>query len=199
VQIAAAASRDLLRAGTCAAAATVLTCDAPLAAGAAAVSFTGTDPVRAKLVWKWKKGSAIALADVGDPFTSGHSDYALCGFDRSGPGGAYALRFSLRAPAGGQCSGKACRAATTKTVKYKNKERPPAGIDTLAVRFGDLGEAKLSLVAKGTHVLLPGTALLPDVRVQLRRDDAVAPCWEGRYSTAIRTNVPGIFKAKSDP
>jgi hypothetical protein len=173
-------------------------CKTPTLPKASTLVFKGTDPAKAKLTWNWKKGQATTLVEVGNPFTAGASDYTLCGFDRSGPGGSYAVVFSLAAPAGGTCPTKPCWANKVTKVKYKDKERTPAGVDTLQLTPGPDGGAKIGVVAKGTNLTLPGAALVVDVKLQLRRDDAVGVCWEATFQTNVQANTPGLFKARSD-
>src|SRR5262245_20091936 len=192
-------TNDVCRSGTCAHTPAVASgCKLPTLPKASTLAFKGTDPAHAKLVWNWKKGQATSLGQVGDPFTAGASDYTLCGFDRSGSGGTYALRFSVTAPAGGNCPTKPCWTNKGTNVGYKDKERTPDGADTLVLRPGPDGAAKITMTAKSTHLALPATALAPDVRVQLRRDDAAGICWEAGFATTIQTNTSGVFKAKSD-
>jgi photosystem II stability/assembly factor-like uncharacterized protein len=192
---------DVCRSGACAHEANVyLTCRNPVAAGKSTLAFQNLDPARPKLTWKWRKGEATSPAEFGNPVAAGASDYTVCGFDRSGPAGSYAPFLTVRAPAGGTCHGKPCWGISGLTFKYKYKDRDrtPDGGDTLSLTPGGPGEAKIAAVARGPNLTLPSAALVPDVRVQVRRDDD-STCWEARYSGTIVTNTPGMFKATSDP
>ncbi len=176
----------------------VSSCKVPTQPKGSTLALKNVDPAKPKLTWNWKKGQATALGELGDPFTPGASDYTLCGFDRSGPGGSYALRFSVAAPAGGTCPTKPCWVNKFTKVRYKDKERTPDGADTLVLTPGPDGAAKMSMTAKGPHLSLPSAALAPDVRVQLRRDDLPSVCWEATFDANVQTNAAGVFKAKSD-
>jgi hypothetical protein len=190
---------DLCRSGTCAHEPHVVPgCRVSTKPRATTIALKSVVPAKATLAWKWKKGQDTALGALGDPFTAGASDYTLCGFDRSGAGATYALRFSVQAPAGGTCAGKDCWTASGTKIKYHDKDRTPDGADTLLLVPGADGAAKISMTAKGSNLALPSDAFAPDVLVQLRRDDAFSICWEATFNGTIQKNVPGLFRAKSD-
>ncbi|MFI5041965.1 MAG: hypothetical protein ACHQNA_08990, partial [Acidimicrobiales bacterium] len=186
---------DVCRAGTCVHDPVVVSTCKETLPKASTLSMKNLDPAKASLVWKWRKGQSTSLLDFGDPFNDGASDYTLCGFDRSGPGGTYALALSIQAPAGGLCGTKPCW--TTKGVKlrYRDHDRPPDGADTLELVPDGTVEGKVTMTAKGPHLVLPAGPLSPDVRLQLRRDDDVV-CWEATFQTNIHRNSAGLFRGK---
>jgi photosystem II stability/assembly factor-like uncharacterized protein len=188
---------DLCQAGTCVHAPVLATSCRQSLPKASTLSLKDTDPARPTLVWKWRKGDATTLADFGDPFYDGDSDYELCAFDRSGPGGTYALAFNVHAPAGGTCGKRPCWQTKGVKIRYHDHDRTPDGADTLELVPGPNDGAKVTFTAKGPNLALPAGALSPDVRLQLRRDDDVA-CWEAKFQSRIQTNAPGLFKAKND-
>ena len=58
--------------------------------------------------------------------------------------------------AGGQCAGKACwKASRNKAFKYKDKELTPDGPDTILLKSGDEGKAKIIVNGKGANLDLP--------------------------------------------
>jgi hypothetical protein len=173
-----------------------VTCRSATEAEASTVIAKNLGPTRRTLVWKWKKGASTSFSELGDSTTEGGSDYTLCAFDQSGPVGSFALVAIVRAPAGGQCGRRSCWSTKTGvSVRYKDRERTPDGATKLIVTAGD--PASITVKAKESNLDLPTTALVPEVRVQLRRDDDPV-CWEARFRNSVRQNEPGRFKAKSD-
>jgi hypothetical protein len=145
-----------------------------------------------KLVWKWVKGEATTVADLGDPTAT--DAYALCVYD---DGGAM-LTAAAEAPAAGNCAGRPCWIAKgTKGFVYKDVALTPHGLLKAVLRSGDAGKAKM--VVKGKGVALPDLALplaLPVV-VQLQRQGS-SQCWEATYDGAgVIRNEAGHFKAKA--
>ena len=142
-----------------------------------------------QVAWKWTKGQATTLGELGDPTTT--DDYQLCIY---GPGPA--LLFSGRIPAGGLCSGVACwKTIPGKGYSYKDKQRTPDGMEKVSLTSGLAGAAKMSAKGKGDHLDMPalGSLALP-IRAQLH---GAGLCWEATYSTAT-VNTSLQFKAKSD-
>ncbi len=145
------------------------------------------------LAWKWTKGEATALADLGDPVAA--DGYTLC-ISSSSPAGA--LLLEAHAPAGGLCNDKPCwRAAGTKGFRYKDKERTPDGLDKLGLVPGAEGKAKVIVKGKGQSLALPALPLAPPLQVRLVA--AGGACWQATFSAAgVTKNDAGQFKAKSD-
>ena len=115
------------------------------------------------VTWKWTKGAATTLAELGDPATS--TDYVACLYD-----GAAALLMTLRMPAGGTCGSAPCwKPKDSKGFTYSDKERTPDGVKKLTLASGPAGKAKIALTAKGDAIPLPalGGFTLP-LRVQLQ-------------------------------
>jgi hypothetical protein len=142
-----------------------------------------------QVAWKWTKGQATTLGDLGAPNTT--DSYELCVY---APGPNVLLRG--RVPAGGTCAGVACwKTITGKGFNYKDKDRTPDGMEKLQLVSGVAGAAKISAKGKGVHLEMPtlGSLALP-LRVQLR---GAGQCWEATFSTAI-ANTTEQFKAKSD-
>jgi cysteine-rich repeat protein len=141
------------------------------------------------VTWKWTKGAATTLAELGDPVAT--TNYVACLYD-----GASALRMTLRMPAGGTCGSAPCwKPKDAKGFTYSDKERTPDGVKKLTLASGPAGKAKIALTAKGDAIPLPapfGFAL--PLRVQLQGNGL---CWEAIYSTA-QQNSATQFKAVSD-
>jgi hypothetical protein len=152
------------------------------------------DDGKDKLVWKWVKGEATDVAELGDP-TAGDA-YALCFYD----GGAM-LAAAAEAPAAGTCGGKPCWGAKgTKGFGYKDLDRTPHGLLKAVLKSGAAGKAKM--VVKGKGVALPDLEppLALPVVVQLQRQ-STGDCWAATYDAGgVIRNQEGLFKGKAvDP
>lgn len=163
-------------------------CKRPTEAGAAELKLTNATPdTKDKLTWKWKKGEATTLADLGHPVAS--DDYALCVFDVSTatPG----LLMSASAPAGTDWTPKATG------FRYRSRTLIPYGLKTVALAANVAGKAKMTVAGKGDLLPLPvsATPLRLPLLVQLQND--IGGCWEARFGTA-RSNDGVRFKATSD-
>lgn len=147
--------------------------------------------VKDELAWKWAKGSATALGDLGDP--TGASDYLLCLYQSTSP----RLLLSAAMPAGGTCDGRPCWRASSSGFKYKDRALTPDGISQVLLKSGSAGRAKISVKGKGADLQLPAPPFtsLP-LTIQLERLDSTV-CWEATYS-APSVNASGKFKAKAD-
>ncbi len=198
---------DLCAAGACVPGAPVRcgaceTCDAKL--GCVAMPRTScrpsTAPAKSVLQfdagrvpafkWVWAKGRATTIAELGDPRAG--ATYALCVFDDSG------VVFRARSRTG-RCGKKACwKRPNASSFTYKDPERSPDGIDTILLKSGPDGRAKVSVTGKGPNVALPTLPLPLPLRVQLQADDG--SCWESRHTAVgVLKNRGTHFKAKATP
>lgn len=140
------------------------------------------------LTWKWTKGAATTLDDLGDPTTT--TNFSACLYD-----GAGTLQMTLRMPAGGTCWGTSCWKPSAKGFGYSDRDGTPDGVTKLSIVTGTEGRAKISLTAKGDALPMPALGGFPlPLRFQLQGNDQ---CWEAVYSdpdddSALR------FKASSD-
>jgi hypothetical protein len=76
-------------------------CRAPVVSGKSKVHLKdGSPDTKDQLRWRWSKGAATTLAELGEPRTTDH--YELCVYDGTG------LRASMVIPAGGLCGGVPC-------------------------------------------------------------------------------------------
>jgi CSLREA domain-containing protein len=181
--------------GSCASCETGVGCRVPPAtcteAGPGGASLTLKDsstPARDSVRLRWRSESTIAKADFGDP--TAVTSYRLCVFDEDG-----LLVVGADAPAGGMCGGRPCWKETTSAFAYGDKEQTPHGLKKLQLRGGS--HAKIKLQGGGANLTLRQLPLLPPVRARLTRTDTNA-CWDAGFSTGIRTNNEGAFKARSD-
>jgi cysteine-rich repeat protein len=142
-----------------------------------------------RVTWKWTKGAATSLGDLGDPLAT--TDYVFCLYE-VGPN----LVTSLRAPAAGTCGAKPCwKADSTRGFTYRDREGTPDGVAKLGLAAGAAGKAKMALTAKGDSVPLPSLGALDlPLRAQLQGN---GQCWEAAFSVD-QASAPEVFKATSD-
>jgi len=153
-----------------------------------------SDNTKDKLIWKWIKGENTDFVDLGDPLTA--DDYTLCIYEAAG--GQPSVLLSATAPAGGQCAGRGCwKALSNKGFKYKDKELTPYGLDTIILKAGDHGKAKIIVKGKGAALGLP-SPLDVDLPVTVQLQSTNGECWEADYfSVGVKKNEADFFKAKA--
>jgi cysteine-rich repeat protein len=169
-------------------------CKAPIASQKGFLQLKDRTPNTSDLVkWKWTKGAATTLAELGDPLST--SDYGLCVFDAGD-----ALVLQLIAPGGGSCAGRSCwtplGGATPVGYRYKDPYGTPDGIQSVALKSGAAGVAKASLKGKGAGLPMPvlGAFALP-LKAQLQARGGA--CLESTFSTPLR-NTSAEFACRSD-
>ena len=162
---------------------------APRGATLQMVSQPNTAPD--KLTFKWKKGPAIALGDVGTPI--GSTSYALCIYDEAGgvPFNAYHGQ-----PPGG-CGTAACWTLSSMGWKFKSKTGAPDGITNLLLKAGAADKAKVEVSAGKLDLALSPFPLQQSPRVVAQVRTSTGQCWGATFSTATK-NTATKFSAKSD-
>ena len=162
-------------------------CSTPLggckAAGKSLLALkNNADDSKDKLTWKWLKGAATTLAELGTP--TGATNYTLCVY----AGSAAAI---VAVPAGSDW-----QATGTTGFKFKDPSGTPDGAQKASLKSGGSGKAKALVKGKGTN--LPDTLAPPlslPVTVQLV-NDSNSTCFEAVYSSFIKNDVKQ-FKAKA--
>ena len=144
-----------------------------------------SDDEKDKLLWKWVKGAATAVADFGTPESS--TRYSLCVYRGVIP----ALLAELALP-----PGAAWQSLPGKGFKYGDPARQPHGVQKTLLKAGAQDKAKIVLKAKGANLpdgLLPiGTT---PVVAQLLRADTMG-CWQGQYeASGVTADDGNEFKA----
>jgi hypothetical protein len=144
--------------------------------------------------WKWSNGQATTFAELGAPLTS--DDYALCVYDATSQ-----LLFKMTAPAGDMCGTKPCwkqlgSSLVPKGYKYKDLDGLPHDLDSMTLKAGLDGKAKITLKGKGPNIPMPalGSFALP-LTIQMQSGNGA--CWEAT-TTAPDANTTSLFKAKAD-
>ncbi len=132
-----------------------------------------------KLNWKWTKGAATALGELGTP--TGTTNYTLCVYS-----GTSAAVVSL--PSGASWT------ALSKGFKYKDLSGAPDGATKAVLKSGAAGKAKALVKGKGVNLPdAPAPAFALPVTVQLV-NDANNTCFEAVYTVA-KKNTSAQFKA----
>ncbi len=152
---------------------------------------------RDQLVWRWSKGPATTLQDLGDPFRA--TSYALCVYDTEDAGATSLLVTESVVPPGGTCSGKPCwKAVSDKGYKYKNKTAVRGGVRSVVLRRGDAGKSKFTVKAKGVHLGLPPLPLSQDPELTVNFVTSDGRCWKAVFASPASLSTPERFKDKND-
>jgi uncharacterized delta-60 repeat protein len=146
-----------------------------------------------KLAWRWRRGAATTLADIGDPTST--DDLAFCLYDETG---TPVLVTESLAPSGGTCDDRSCwRARGIRKFSYGDEAGTPSGIVALEAKAGTSGKADLRLRAAGDTLTLPTMPLGLPVRAQLVSSTGV--CWESVFTSShTRRNDGSVFHSKSE-
>jgi hypothetical protein len=176
-------------------AAPALACRQPTVPARAQLLLRDVTPDRGdRLVWQWLRGAQTPRAAFGDPLTT--DGYAFCIYDESR--GASRAILGARAPAATTCRGRPCWTASKGGFAYRSPERAPDGLEQIALRSGNDGEARVIVKARGEHLAMPTLPLATPLRVQLQA--ANGECWEARYLVAsVRGSTPKMFRAVGAP
>jgi hypothetical protein len=171
-------------------------CNPPLVAGKAKLQLRKSASGNDQLKWRWSKGVAN-LTDFGMPVTT--TDYALCVYDQSAS--APALVQVAQVPGGSICDGTACWSQLRHGFRYRNPDSNQNGVQSVLLKDGPTGTAKLLVKAKGPNVQLPYgglQSLAQDPAVVVQLVNATGACWEATYSAPAQRNDPGSFSDRSD-
>ncbi len=164
-------------------------CRTPVVTGKSQLALKDQSPdSKDQLRWRWTKGAATTLTELGDPTTTDH--YDLCVYDGNG------LRAGMVVPAGGLCDGRPCWKASSKGFLYKNASGTPRGITKLHLKSGDAGKSAIQVAGKGDLLPLPTLAsLVAPLTLQLRHR-ASGLCWGATYAEPFQRRTDTDLKAK---
>jgi cysteine-rich repeat protein len=166
------------------------TCKQPVKSEASRLTISNRTPdTKDRLSWKWNKGAATTIDELGDP-AAGSNGYTLCVFDVS-PAGSPGPLLLAQAPAGGGWT------PNPKGFHYRSLNGAPNGLRSVTLAAGTDGKAKVRVNGEGDLLPLPASAApLPlPLLVQLHSD--AGGCWEATFSTAT-SNDGTTFRAKSN-
>ncbi len=149
-----------------------------------------------KLVFKWLKGEATGVADLGNPALG--TTYTLCVYDEIASQPSLVVEAVI--PPAATCGNRPCWKSTRKGYKYSDRLVSTDGMRVINLKSGAAGKAKILVKAQGTGIGLPALPLQqqPRVIVQLKNDHAAGECWEAQFSGPAKKNDNGQFKDKGD-
>lgn len=179
---------DFTPAASCAAA-PLSGCHTPTTSGKSSLTWRGG--AKPQVGWKWMPGTA-AVSDFGNPLTATGTSYAFCAYDAASQLVAAAL-----APPGNRCGlgVKDCWRQTSAGFNYKDKDTLPAGLQSIQLKAGSAGRAKIYVKGRGANLAVPALPAAFPLRVQLVND--AGTCWEATYpATGIKRNDAFQLKAK---
>lgn len=140
--------------------------------------------------WKWVKGEAVTVGDMGDPLAT--DAFTYCVYDAGG------RVMEGVVPPGGTCGGKPCWKDLGGTgFKYVDKGAAnAAGVQKIVLKPGVDGAAKAIVKGKGLGVPMPALSLALPVRAQLA--SAAGTCWEAEFrAEGVLENTAAEFRAKA--
>lgn len=137
-----------------------------------------------RVKWTWKRGEPTTHAD----FAPLAQHYAFCVYDSGGAPDRLILGSLL--PANQKCgaSQKPCWTDKIKKFIYKDPDKTPEGMSTVALQPSDeKPQIKVKAVGNdlGWRVATPLPPVLP-VRVQLQSEAGI--CWEATYAAALKND-----------
>ena len=166
------------------------TCDVPTSARRSFVLLRDNGG-KDKLKWKWGRGGAATVADFGAPATT--DVYRLCVLLESG--GSHSVVLSSATT-----TDEKWTALGSKGFKYRDTNRDPVpdGIQSVLLKAGSVGKAKIKVAGKGGQLGVTGLGFGggDTVTVELR-NTGNGECWAAPFSN-FQLNTATQFKAKSD-
>ncbi len=172
-------------------------CFEPVSRGGSTLTVHDATSAKANLTWKWGKGDAFDIPNLGNPFETNRTDYAVCVVDHGGPGGALRLVLEADVPGGETCGRRPCWAARNLDITYADRSLSADGIRSIRFHSGIAGKASVRVTAKGpTLPFVTAPPFAPGVVVELRRQDS-GVCWQATFDQLVRRNQAGLFTAKS--
>lgn len=155
------------------------------------------------LTWKWSKGAATTVAELGDPLSGTYERHDLCIFDESGPSPVLVLATAATS----ECADAGCWTAKGNRLLFKQRTPNAFGVTSMTLAAGAAGKSSMSVKAKGPALFAAGSPLPlgTPLRVQLGvgpRLQFGAPegaCWEATFSpSGVRSSTATRFVGTSD-
>jgi len=144
---------------------------------------------RDAIIWKWVKGEATTVPEIGNPL--GADSYTLCLYD-----GDDMLQIEAVVPPGGTCTTVPCwKDLGGIGFKYADKTGAEGDVRKLLVKSGIDGRAKVVAKAQGGGVAVP--ALPPVLPLRAQLSSSTGTCWEAEFrATGVTKSTPTVFGAK---
>jgi hypothetical protein len=146
------------------------------------------DGAKAQLSWRWGRGSAGDLVDLGAP--SAGADVTLCVYTVGTVG-----EIVLEARAS---SGAAWTPGASGGFKYKDRDGYPDGLRSAQLSPGDPGKAKLRVKGKGAGLRFGSLAFGPGTTVRAQLRSSAGGCYGSVFSPPFRRQESGEFQDTSD-
>jgi hypothetical protein len=140
-------------------------------------------------IWKWIKGEATTVDEIGDALTA--DSFTFCLYDASD-----VLLAEATVPPGGTCGVKPC----WKDLKgigfsYADKAGEHGLVRKLVVKSGDEGRAKVSVKTQGDALAFGSLPPALPVRAQLA--STTGTCWEGEFrAEGVTKSTSTVFGAR---
>jgi cysteine-rich repeat protein len=150
--------------------------------------------------WKWKKGEAVSLVDLGDPLTD--TTYTLCFYDSEGAVFYNAMPDLGPGPGFEVLPGEpGWHAQNEHGYRHESSPCEEGGTLRVHLRTGGVGRSKVALKLKGACIPMPGDMpddparyfyMDPSVSVRLISSDNV--CWASDFDDRVFRNSDLKFK-----
>jgi len=128
------------------------------------------------LTWKWVRGEATTMSEIGDAL--GSDSYTVCLYD-----GDDTLLLEATVPPGGTCGTKPCwKDLDGLGFRYVDKAASRAGITKVLLKSGEEAKAKAIVKGKGTGLTMP--VLPPTLPVRAQLGSTTGTCWEAEFQAA---------------
>ncbi|MFM7141440.1 MAG: DUF4215 domain-containing protein [Alphaproteobacteria bacterium] len=138
--------------------------------------------------WKWTRGAATTLGDLGDPKDDASDDWIACLWSNG------SLAMTARIPAADTCAGTPCWKEKTTGFLYSDKQATPDGVFSTTLQSGSAGRAKVLMKLKGVSIPMPALgSLAGPLKVQLRGPT----CFESAFAAPFRTQSSEKLVAKT--
>jgi len=157
-------------------------------AGPGGASLKMRTGAKAQLSWRWGRGAAGDLADLGAPPAG--ADVKLCVY---AVGAVGEIVLEAVAPAGA-----AWRESAGGGFKYKDRFGYPDGLRSAQLSPGDSGKAKLRVKGKGAGLPFGPLTFEPGTTVHAQLRSSAGGCYGSVFSPPFRRVESGKFQDASD-
>ena len=156
-----------------------------------------SDEKRDTLSFSWTVGEATSVAELGAPDAT--TDYTVCVWDHVA--GTPSLVMTMKAPAGGNCTGRPCWTPLSggTAYRYSDAGRLPHGIQQLRVRSGALGAPRVTVKAKGVALPNPPMPFKQSPRITVQVVNDAGTCWGSDFVSPPQSNTDVRLIVKEKP
>jgi hypothetical protein len=164
-------------------------CKQPTLAKGTLTLKDGTPETRDGLTWKWLRGTATSVNDIGDPLAT--DSYTLCVY-----GGAGVLLLEESVAPGGTCGTKPCwKDLNGRGFAYADKAGANGDVRKLVLRTGEAGRAKVVVSVQGAGVGM--SSLPPALPVRAQLASTSGTCWDAAFEAGgVVRSTSAVFSAR---